>query len=193
VCEGKKTEVNYFRDLCRALELPRNLVVVAHDGSAPISVLTWAKSLYCQEDDKFDQVYCVFDKDAGESFDKAVSGIEDLKRAKKPKPFHAISSTPCFEYWLLLHFECTDKPFHSAGEKSSAYQVVADLQKHPGFDCYQKNYSVYKLVCDKTNTAIKNAEGLEKSSADFLKHGTNPSTHVHHLVKALQELKQSLG
>jgi len=131
VCEGKKTEPNYFRELVNCLEL--NLANVEVDGkcdSSPSSVVKYAKKMYRQENktgNGFDKVFCVFDKDMHSTYNSALIKIDKII----PKNvFSAANSVPCFEYWLLLHFEFTTKPFVANGAKSSCAKVIDNLKKH---------------------------------------------------------------
>jgi hypothetical protein len=124
--------------------------------------------------------FCVFDKDVHQTFEKAVN---ELKTLATKKQFTSSISVPCFEYWLLLHFVDTDSPFQCAGKKSVGDQVVAQLRKK--IPNYQKNTSVFELVREKTEHAIKHAKAFQKRAT--AEH-ENPSTTVHELVLALQAL-----
>jgi hypothetical protein len=54
----------------------------------------------------------VFDRDAHESFRRACDRVRSLAtRPRNPLPIETAVSIPCFELWLLLHFERTDTPF----------------------------------------------------------------------------------
>ncbi|HDZ61640.1 MAG TPA: RloB domain-containing protein [Nitrospirae bacterium] len=80
-------------------------------GSSPISVVKHSKERYNEEKrtgDAFDRVFCVFDKDSHESYTRA---LDEVEKAKPKNIFKAITSIPCFEYWLLLHYEFSTKPF----------------------------------------------------------------------------------
>jgi hypothetical protein len=81
--------------------------------------------------DAYDKVFCVFDRDKHTTFDAALHRTKDLNA--EGKPFEAITSTPCFEFWLILHFGYTDQPFHTTGKKSVGDQVVSALKTKPGF------------------------------------------------------------
>jgi hypothetical protein len=186
VCEGEKTEVQYFSDLRDDLKIPPQNVRVSHDGSAPCSVLLYAKKLYRASKtsgDAYDRVFCVFDKDAHPSFQDTVN---QLTAPSLKKSFASIISVPCFEYWLLLHFENTNKPFCAAGKKSVGDQTVAALREH--LRKYEKNTAVYSLVSKHTGQAIKHAQGFQKEARGAYE---NPSTMVHELVLALQTLAQN--
>jgi hypothetical protein len=182
ICEGSKTEVGYFEDLRNALNLSQENVQIQHVDTSPKKIVEFALGACSKKRARqwFDEVFCVFDRDNHCSFDEAVCQINAHKK------LNAITSTPCFEFWLLLHFGYTDKPFNGTPNKSIGDHAKAELKLKPGFENYEKSDSVYKKLSDKTENAIRNAKKLEKSS-----HGENPSTQVHLLVLALQELALS--
>lgn len=120
VCEGAKTEPNYLRKLVDFFELnTANVEVDGDSDSSPISVVEHSKERYNEEKrtgDAFDRVFCVFDKDSHASYTRA---LDEVEKAKPKNIFKAITSVPCFEYWLLLHYEFTTKPFVVTGAKSA--------------------------------------------------------------------------
>ncbi|NLY65622.1 MAG: RloB domain-containing protein [Alcaligenaceae bacterium] len=123
VCEGTKTEPRYLREFLDDLKIRPQLVhIMPNNGVTPDRIVEHAINLY-EEDkiagDAFDKVYCVFDRDKHTTFSSAVKRIKDLGH-----PFVAITSTPCFEFWLLLHFIYTNKPFHAAGKNQSAIKSL---------------------------------------------------------------------
>ena len=59
VCEGEKTEPNYFTELKKALRLSNANVRICGRGSDPLSVVDFAIETFRQEQE-FDRVYCVF-------------------------------------------------------------------------------------------------------------------------------------
>ena len=189
VCEGTKTEPHYLRELLDDLHISPQVVRVApNDGVSPDRVVAHALKLYDEDavaGDAFDQVYCVFDRDNHTTFNAAVQHTRDL--AADGKPFEAITSTPCFEVWLLLHFGYSAQPFHAAGERSVGKQVVAALKKKPGFAKYDKGQKgVYVQLKPKLTDALTHAERLRKHGA---KTGSvNPATDMDALVKAIQAL-----
>lgn len=67
VCEGEKTEPNYFIGARDHYKLnTANVEVTGECGSDPMSIVNFAKQRYRQEKDlgdSFDKVFCVFDKD----------------------------------------------------------------------------------------------------------------------------------
>lgn len=112
VCEGSKTEPNYLQELIDSLELnSANVEIDGNSGSSPISIFHHAKRRYIEEknkNDPFDHVFCVFDKDSHPSYKQAIA---EISKCRPRGIFQPIQSVPCFEYWLLLHFEFSAKPY----------------------------------------------------------------------------------
>lgn len=191
VCEGTKTEPHYFRELLDDLCVRPQVVRIApNDGASPDRVVSHALALYEDDSasgDAYDTVYCVFDRDRHTTFDAAVQRAKDLSAAGKP--LIAITSTPCFEVWLLLHFGYTDQPFHPAGKKSVGDQVVATLKTKPGFSKYGKGQKgIYAQLKDKLGDALDHADQLRRHCVAT--GSINPGTDIDKLVLALRKLGQ---
>ena len=76
VCEGTKTEPNYFRELLNDLNvLPQSVCIAPNEGTSPDRIVAHAERIF-EEDavggDSFDKVFCVFDRDTHTTFDAAV-------------------------------------------------------------------------------------------------------------------------
>jgi len=189
ICEGTKTEPQYFQELLNDLRiLPQVVRVAPNDGVSPDRVVAHGLALY-QEDalagDAFDQVYCVFDRDRHTTFDAAVQRTKDLTAAGIP--LVAITSTPCFEFWLLLHFRYSDQPFHPSGRKSVGDQVVAALKAMPGFRYYSKGQKgVFNQLKDKLTDALAHAKNLRKNGAAT--GSINPATDIDKLITEIKAL-----
>lgn len=187
VCEGSKTEPNYFCELVNSLELnTANVEVDGNCGASPISVFNYAKKRYLEEKrtgDGFDRVFCVFDKDSHETYEEALRLISEIK----PKGvFKAIISVPCFEYWLLLHYVFTTRPFEADRNGSTCASLISELKKYrPSYEKGDEN--IYSVLSGQTNQAIAYSKRAlaqsEESDTD------NPSTFIHELVEYLQDLK----
>lgn len=191
VCEGTKTEPHYFRELLDDLRIRPQVVRIApNDGVSPDRVVAHALALYeddAASGDAYDTVYCVFDRDRHTTFEAAAQRTKDLSAAAKP--LVAITSTPCFEVWLLLHFGYTDQPFHPAGKKSVGDQVVAALKTKPGFGKYGKGQKgIYAQLKGKLGNALDNADQLCRHCAAT--GSVNPATDVGKLVLMLKKLRQ---
>jgi hypothetical protein len=187
VCEGEKTEPNYFEDAREHYRLNTVNVEVRGDcGSDPMSIVDFARQRYREEKDAgdpFEQVYCVFDKDGHGTYQQALNTIASCR---PQGVYFAINSVPCFEYWLLLHFGYTARPYTALPGNSSGNQVLTELRKYiPDYD--KGNLKIFSALIGQLEQAKRFAE---RSLQDSLRNQTdNPSTHVHKLIQTLQDLK----
>ena len=183
ICEDQKNAPQYFRALCHHLKINSATVQIPPNaGSAPISVVDFAEEKY-HRDGGYDHVFCVFDKDQHESYRRAIQKVNGLiSRTQEPMPILAVTAVPCFELWILLHFERTDRPMRTCAE------VVKKIKQHvPG---YMKGESdITNELLTRTKQAVANARWLIKQQAAA---GTdNPSTRIHEIVSTLIGLANS--
>ncbi|MGA2654562.1 MAG: RloB family protein [Gammaproteobacteria bacterium] len=187
VCEGEKTEPYYLREFCDDLKLNNANIKILRAGADPKKIVEMAIKEFNKTND-YDCVYCVFDKDEHPQYDKALKRITSLRENKKNSiPIHAITSVPCFEYWLLLHFEDSTRPYLGTRQsKSAGEQVVRDLKKY--IKDYKKGHeNIFGKTKSKLKIAIKRAK---KNNIQQTKNRTdNPSTRVHELIEYLMNIK----
>lgn len=86
----------YFEEFKHEYDLSSANVFVtdASNGSDPVSIIKHAEKLYKEsqkENNAFDRVFCVFDKDQHGNYDTAVRML-----SKDDSKFTAITSVPCF-------------------------------------------------------------------------------------------------
>lgn len=170
VCEGEKTEPNYFRKF-RVHKLV--LHGTGHNTASLVRETIRLKNEYFNEDKEFDQVWCVFDRD---SF-SAQSFNEALALARKAQ-FQVAYSNEAFELWYLLHFAYNDS--------AMARNLYSDrLTTALGFPYRKNSEEMYVLLLNKQQDAIRNAERLLSQYEPPDPWNNNPSTTVHLLVKEL--------
>ncbi len=194
ICEGTKTEPNYFKGVRTGLRLNRESIVIHEKcrGNDPLNLVKSAEEEFIKERKRdpekqgYDHVFVVFDKDIHKSFNDALQKIQALNKKYNDK-FKAIISVPCFEFWFLLHFEDTAKPYVAVGSNSAGDQVIHDLKKYiPDYEKGQVD--VFGKTYPFVEEAIRRAFRLEKRQEE---NGTdNPSTKVHYLVEYLRNLKK---
>ena len=185
VCEGEKTEPNYFSELKKAFRLSNANVRICGRGSDPLSVVNFAIETFRWEPE-FDRVYCVFDRDRHTTYDAALDRVRRTRLGKGSRIF-SIPSVPCFEFWLLLHFIYTTRPFDAPPGDSICSRVIEELKKY--LPEYQKGeQDIFNKMQDSLNDAITNASRVQQLHQTS---GTdNPSTLVHSLVEYLRDLKK---
>lgn len=187
VCEGEVTEPNYFKQLCRKLRLTTaNVTVVGREcGSDPGSVVSYAVSEF-KKNRLYDHVYCVFDRDSHANYDAARQRCKDLRQKNinsKICTFSAITSNPCFEYWIYLHYGESDAPINSEGRRSPGAVMLSRLLQH--MPEYQKNSeNLFDFLMPKIDKAADNARRINKRDLE------NPHTKVIDLVTQLVSFRR---
>jgi hypothetical protein len=192
VSEGTKTEPNYINEIRVNFRLSTANVQVIPSalGTEPIQVVQYAEDLFrngdaCRsvEPRSFDRVIAVFDRDDHQTYHAALSKAEALDARLvndigKRIPFIAIASVPCFELWLLLHYENIQAPIHRD-------VVYSRLQAYlPNYDKGQ--YGVWAATNSNLSAAIENA--LLRVAATDKYNGLEPYTDIHVLISYLKEL-----
>ena len=125
--------------------------------------------------DEYDRAFCVFDRDGHQNYDDALARVAQSAETNQGK-LVAITSWPCFELWLLLHFYYSAAPFNRAGRKSSCERVISKLINYiPGYTKGQR--PIYDLLASKTPDALRHASRLHRENLQT--GSTNPSTRVH--------------
>ncbi len=182
VCEGEKTEVNYFK----AFTVPKKIeVTVRGEGKNSLSLVEKAIKIIdnVNKDDSFDQIWCVFDKDncSKEQFNQA----EGLAKQKNIKIAY---SNEAFEIWFILHFQYLD----IATSRSEYLTILTKQMQKYGLlnkkEKYKKNREdMYEKLKPYQTTAITNAAKLIQDRDEAKKHpfDANPSTTVQELVQEL--------
>jgi hypothetical protein len=186
VCEGSKTEPKYLRDYVRHLGLTNANVEVsaAHIGTDSLSVVKSAMEKY-ESAPIYDHVYCVFDRDDHGTYEAALRFMA-TKPLGKNATLHSCISIPCFEIWLVLHYEYTSRQFVRTGKKSRCDNVAAYLSKTP-FGHYTKGMNgVFERTKNLLGDAITHSKRLRKYHQ---KDHADPSTEMHTLAEYLRVLK----
>ncbi len=184
VCEGEKTEPNYFKELRNDLQLSTANIEITGDtsGSSPLNVVDFGlKNLK-----EYDRIFCVFDKNRHSNYRQALDKIRG-RRLPKGHTIRAITSVPCFEFWILLHLTKTTKNFDT-GQGSICGQVIHDVKAFlPG---YSKGSSgIYQQLKERLPKAIKHAREVARHCVGA--NTDHPSTKIHELVVYLQDLKNT--
>jgi RloB-like protein len=177
ICEDTKSGKTYLQDACRQF---RTTASIIHCGRTdPLGIVQEAIARH----KGFDKTYCAIDRDNHQNFDAAM--IE----ARKYPAITTIVSYPCFEFWLLLNFEYSRRPYTAVGSSSAADRVIAELRTKPGMQGYAKG-------ADRDVFAALYPHGYEKGlvhAARALLNARetdelNPSTRVHELLEYLKSL-----
>jgi len=168
VCEDGASAVTYFNLLRIHLRLTATSVAVEgpNGGTQPEAIVKKAKKLMreaakSEGTDAFDQIWCVVDGDYG----NRVATARANARAAGVK---LAVTTPCFEYWVLLHLE----DFRTS--QVSCDDVTAQLKGHlSGYDKSEKTCAkLFPKIVENYSIAARRArEGRKQRPSD------DPETH----------------
>jgi hypothetical protein len=179
--EGEVTEPSYLNGLKAELRIRLVHIEVVPAGSNPKTLVDYAverkreaeRQARKQKDDnlKYDEVWCVFDVDVHEY-------LPEAKQKAEANKINVAISNPCFELWLLLHFE--DQRAHI--ERRDVQSLCRDHM--PG---YVKEVP-FERVFPFYGEAVQRAEALEHWQETRGCAGENPSTGVHRLTERIMAL-----
>ena len=186
VCEGKKTEPNYFNGLKRKINekygnkvdvlIPN--IDVKGTGMNTTSLVKYTQKTVNHANKVYGQVWVVFDKDDynDEQFNLAIDNCN----------YNVAWSNPNFELWLLAHF----KKVNRYVSKDDVLQELSKEFQKNGLGNYTKNdTNIFAKVTSegKLHTAIKNCDYMEELNKDGQASQRNPMTKVYKIVDGLKE------
>jgi hypothetical protein len=192
VCEGEKTEPNYFIQLRD--KLPRGVIEcieIEGEGKNTLSLIDEANKIRTKREAfgrTIDYTWAVFDRDSfpADNFDNSINKGQAMKRK-----IACAWSNEAFELWYLLHLEFVNAPMNREDYKA---RIEKWLSKRMGVPFkYEKNRpDMYDLLNEYGNQdqAIEWAEQLDKQYQDQKFSMHNPRTTVYLLIQELNKLLQ---
>ncbi len=191
VCEGEKTEPNYFRSFAM-MKNPSGVVYeIECDGGGINTLQVVEKAIELRDkaiaaDKSFDTVWAVFDKDSFKDadFDNAIFKAE-------ANNIRCAWSNEAFELWYIYHFDarCTPMSRNKYKETITKRVVAAGYKEGKKSYVYKKNDPNMRRIlsecscCEKQ--AIKRARNQVASFLNRKYHSHNPCTTVCELVNLL--------
>ncbi len=192
VCEGEKTEPNYF-EAFKTISNGSFVYDIEAKGFGlnTIGVVNKAIELRDKAQIPYDAVWAVFDRDSfpPNDFDNAIA----IAQANN---INVAWSNEAFELWYLLHFQYRNTAMSRTEYKNAISDAVNSKKslKDRGY-IYQKNdlrnYSIMTTHGSQED-AIRNAEALCEQFTDKAYHDHNPCTTVHKLVLQLLNRDEDL-
>lgn len=189
VCEGEKTEPNYFKSFKSNVKSFVYTIDTLGEGSNTIDLVKRTIKARENSSQKYDSVWAVFDRDSfsPDNFNGAIhlANSQDIKVGW---------SNEAFELWYLLHFQYRNTSMSREDYKKAIEDEVnaritkeSKSKKTKKFE-YKKNstemYNILEKYGNQTQ-AIKWAEKLiaTHTCKNYAIH--NPCTLIHLLVKEL--------
>jgi hypothetical protein len=196
VTEGTVTEPVYFELLRESLQLstvtvkvmpgkasdPRHVIQSAADEVKKLARRVRQKKVAATELKSFDHVWAVIDTDVAIRlgyWNDVIQKARDLK----VKLAH---STPCFEYWLLLHLKMTTRGDLINGD--TAKRAFRDELGHEYSTNREITEQAFKSLIPQWPTAARNAQKVRQHHDDAnTPSPADPSTEVDRIVSALND------
>lgn len=210
VCEGEKTERNYFLSFHMMQNSSSIVYEIKTEGGKIETTQVVNRALTLRKDAEkqgkaYDTVWAVFDKD-----DFSDGKFNDAIRTAEKEGIGCAWSNKSFELWLLYHFENRTNPVENK-------DLVKALEKYIGE--YQKNLTEeYVRIIRGQSISTKNYKGDEQKAIRYAEKrarkilcdqppqhinyaASNPCTTVYKLVRLLlgqdkafnRELKAKMG
>ena len=181
VCEGRRTEKLYFEHLRAADRIPINLEVAA--GGTPKTLVERAARLKREATSDarrtrdpnrlFEEVWCVFDVDEHPY-------LSEAKQQARANEIKVAISNPCFELWILLHFQDQRAYTERHAVQSMCRAHLPDYEKVPPMETLMEHYP----------EAVERARKLDAWHVTRGTAGENPSTGVYVLVEKLKSYRR---
>ena len=188
VTEGEKTEPRYLEMFKKihiepfARKSDFRLEIVSGVG-VPMTVVNRAIQELQRLQEPLsgeDSVWAMFDLDEHPKFDEA-------KHKARSKGVHLAVSNPCFEIWIIYHYQNWEGPIERECQRKLE-ELCSSYDKNSG-----KIFVDQDIIKDKCCDAIERAEKSLNSREQEGDAEGNPSTTVHCLMKAIlskvEELK----
>lgn len=186
VCEGERTEPNYFQALVKdQYSEVRDEKIVGEGRSTCALVkrtLQIKEELERKRELLFDRIWVVFDKDDFNDFNEAIKLAETYS-------FNCAWTNEAFELWYFLHFQYLDTGIN---RHDYIQKLQNEIRKHPGFEDYKykkNDASVYKILNtigneDFAKQCAVRLRSIFEGNDDYKEH--KPCTTVDLLVNELE-------
>ena len=191
VCEGEKTEPNYFRAFIERWSEVKEVNVKGW-GCSTCQLIIEAKKLREKLERErmvpFDRVWLVFDKDEFKDFNKAIADA-------KKEGMNCAWSNQAFELWYVLHFQYLDTGVDRKQYIEMIEDKVRKASKSKTFKYKKNDEGFYQILQahGEEEQAIKRARKLRENMGKKKNYAAhNPRTEVDLLVDELRHPEKAL-
>lgn len=175
VCEGKKTEPNYFKGFENNPEVYDSIDIqgTGYNTESLIKEAIRINDEALRKKEPYIETWCVFDKD-----DFSDTSFENAIKLAAKNHIKCAYSIEAFEIWYILHFNFCD----AALSRQQYKDKLSGLLKKP----YLKNDTeMYAELQSRQGRAIQNAKKLYYKQCSLPYKEQNPVTTVFMLIERL--------
>lgn len=184
VTDAEKTEKNYFEGIKASIpdNLKNDLQIKIYSNKALSKIIDFAAEQR-NKDERFRDIWLVFDRDEVKNFDKL---IEEAKEAKMNVGW----SNPCFEIWLMSYFQIPK----NIDVSQKCCETFEKIFKENISKKYKKSeVKIYNILCENgdENKAIQRAR---EKYHQIIKEYSQPSKMIGctTVYKLVEELKKKI-
>ena len=150
VTDAEKTEKNYFEGIKASISdnLKNDLQIKIYSNKALSKIIDFAAEQR-NKDERFRDIWLVFDRDEVKNFDKL---IEEAKENKMNVGW----SNPCFETWLMSYFQLP-KNIEESQKCCETFEKI--FKENTGKKYKKSEEKIYNILCENgdENRAIERA------------------------------------
>jgi hypothetical protein len=174
-CEGEASEPDYINALKRLPNVRGNTSInieVATECGVPLTLVRQA--IDRARDDEVDECWCVFDVEWPQQHPNLATAI----RLAEENGIRLAISNPCFELWLILHFEDQTAFLNTDGAEKRSRK----LDGRPGKRIASDKYMPHRHAA--AERALKLARCHEQNGTSFP--NDNPLSSMRDLLAAIE-------
>ncbi|MCK4259528.1 MAG: RloB domain-containing protein [Halanaerobiales bacterium] len=200
ICEGTKTEPNYFEGIKKRIENKYNrrmndrinvTLTIEGTGRNTLSLLDYAKGIVKKEkkeNREYEYIWLVYDLDdfPRDNFDNTAHSVKALNDNDNDfTKWHVAWSNQCIELWFLLHFNYYNSDIHRDMYKEKLNKIFKDNNL---IEYKKNNKDIFEILIKYGNLddAIDNAKRLSKETGGQPSSKMAPATKVYELVDMLK-------
>lgn len=185
VTDAEKTEKNYFEGIKASIpdNLKNDLQIKIYSNKALSKIIDFAAEQR-NKDERFSDIWLVFDRDEVRNFDKL---IEEAKEAKMNIGW----SNPCFEIWLMSYFQIPK----NIDVSQKCCETFEKIFKENTSKKYKKSeVKIYNILCE-NGDEDKAIQRAREKYHQIRKEYSQPSKMIGctTVYKLVEELKKKIG
>lgn len=181
-CEGAASEPDYINGLKKLPEVQWNTAInVEIDPGQGVPLTLVERAVARKNDDEVDECWCVFDVE----WPRHHPNLQRALQLARSNGIRLAVSNPCFELWLILHFEDQNGFLDTRAAESRSRSLEGRPGKRIDADVYMS----------RRREAARRAESLvERHKRDnTVFPDDNPSSSMHELLAAIEPYMPPLG
>lgn len=185
VTDAEKTEKNYFEGIKASIpnNLKNDLQIKIYSNKALSKIIDFAAEQR-NKDERFRDIWLVFDRDEVKNFDKL---IEEAKEAKMNVGW----SNPCFEIWLMSYFQI---PKNTDVSKKCCETFEKIFKENTSKKYKKSEVKIYNILCE-NGDEDKAIQRAREKYHQIRKEYSQPSKMIGctTVYKLVEELKKKIG